>query len=76
MVVTVHADEHVTGTASNVVDIEEIDLDDPVPEEEGEVVDDDEGVDISLMIEDLQFTTVVDCMVKTKSQTMCCCQKA
>lgn len=31
--------EHVTGTASNVVDIEEDDLDDPVPEEEDEVVD-------------------------------------
>ena len=48
MVVTVHAEGHVTGTASNVADIEEIDLDDPVlEEEEGEVVDGDEAVDIN-----------------------------
>jgi hypothetical protein len=48
MVVTVHAEGHVTGTASNVADIEEIDLDDPVlEEEEEEVVDGDEAVDIN-----------------------------
>ena len=48
MVVTVHAEGHVTGTASNVADIEEIDLDDPEPEEnEGELVDGDEAVDIN-----------------------------
>ena len=38
MVVTVHADEHVTGTASNVADVEEDDLDDPVPKKKRNLI--------------------------------------